>query len=265
MLVAGSDGSHVFVVRYRANGKIDRSFAKKGIFRKRIWRSEASVASIVTDRVVVAGAYGRNRTDGSARMFVMRLTKKGKLHKKFGKAGVYRRAHSVANDLLLAGSKVVVAGRQLKPSGALVLRLNARGRIDRAFGHGGATRFSSYGSQETAVVGTSARAVALDPAGRVVLNVGVFRGIGQPDENGLARLRSDGRLDPTFHNGGFQTRVTYGPDGRSARTAGLVVNRDGSMVTAGGVDGRFLLMGYDRDGAPRDIESLARLAKAADD
>lgn len=159
-----------------------------------------------------------------------------------------------------------MTGRSLRPSGALVIGLTATGRLDRRFGDAnGVTRFSVYGSQEGTVVGTSAGSVAVDPQGRYVVEVTVFRGIGAPAENGVARLLPDGRLDSSYYDGGYHTEVTYGPRGGDVVGDGLALQPDGSVVSGGGVAGRFALLGYDADGAPGGLLATTDLAAGQDE
>lgn len=271
VLVAGVDGNDVVVLRYRPNGRLDRAFGRNGITRVAVAtpRQEASADAIATDhrgRILVA-ATGNAYAIGRSRLVVLRFGQSGRLDKGFGRQGRFTRLRSSASDVVgTASGGIVVTGRSLRPSGALVIGLTATGRLDRRFGDAnGVTRFSVYGSQEGTVVGTSAGSVAVDPQGRYVVEVGVFRGIGAPAENGVARLLPDGRLDSSYYDGGYHTEVTYGPRGGDVVGDGLALQPDGSVVSGGGVAGRFALLGYDADGVPGGLLATTDLAAGQDE
>ncbi|MDF1606399.1 hypothetical protein [Nocardioides sp. YIM 152315] len=271
VLVAGVDGNDVLVLRYRPNGRLDRAFGRKGIARVAVAtpRQEAAAGAISVDdrgRILVA-ATGNAYAVGRSKLVVLRLGQSGRLDRKFGRHGRYTRPRSSASDVVsTASGGIVVTGRSLRPSGALVIGLTSAGRVDRGFGDAkGITRFSVYGSQEGVVVGTSAGSVVVDAEGRYVVEVGVFRGIGQPAENGVARLLPDGRLDSSYYDGGYHTEVTYGPRGSDVMGDGLALRSDGSVVSGGGVAGRFALLGYDADGAPGGLLATTDLAAGQDE
>lgn len=213
VLVAGSDDQSVVVVRYLANGRIDRRFAQKGILRTRVHRSDTTVSAITVDRrgriLIAASSTGSGSGRGS--LHVLRLTARGAIDRTFGTRGIHTQPGSRAGDLLPVGDTTIVTGRSFQPSGAIVLRLDGRGRPDRSFGTDGVTRFSVYGSRETRVVGTSARAVARDAAGRILVQVGVFRELHSPPRTGLHDFSPTASWTPPLPTVDFKRRSSGVP------------------------------------------------------
>jgi uncharacterized delta-60 repeat protein len=135
IVVSGScDNGVASLARFKSNGKVDRSFGRRGKARKHAFFNEvAAIAIDHRDRIDVAGA--RNTTYG-----VVRFRRDGKLDSSFGKHGRAKAkfpadrhigAYDVAVD---SHGRIVVAGNA---SALGFARFKRDGRVDRRFGHNG--------------------------------------------------------------------------------------------------------------------------------
>jgi len=269
VVVAGSDWNYLVVLRYRANGTLDKSFGTKGIVRLRLSKTEISASDVAFDRkgrVVIAAtsdAYSQN-----PRARVVRFTAKGKLDKKFAKKGVYSKKNAKANALLVdPKGRVVLVGRSTKPSGAWITRLTAKGKVHKSFGTKGSVRITKYGDEENERIGTGATDVLLDAQGRIVVHLMVFRGIASGQEFGLARLTPTGGIDTSFYGAGWHTQLYVSPKGSHLNVSadGLAQANDGGFVAAGGADGGFALYAYDPDGTPQGQVAATKVSKMLDE
>ena len=161
----------------------------------------------------------------------------------------YARAVAIQPD-----GKIVVVGdsgplppiENWVPEDFLVMRYTSAGTLDSSFGTGGRVSTAvGSGSDDMAY------AVALQPDGKIV--VAGSSGPAQSDARphfALARYTDEGRLDPSFGDGGIV--LTDFGSGRSSATA-VAVQPDGKIVAAGsgpGEDGdRFALVRYTAGGA----------------
>jgi uncharacterized delta-60 repeat protein len=119
-----------------------------------------------------------------------------------------------------ADDKIVLVGWANGPtdSAFAVLRYTPDGQLDAGFGDGG----KAWVGQG---ILTQAASVAIQPDGRIVV-----AGMTQTGDFGVARLDSEGILDPSFGSGGIvTTRFTNGVD----QAFGVAVQTDGKIVVAG--------------------------------
>jgi uncharacterized delta-60 repeat protein len=122
--------------------------------------------------------------------------------------------------------KLVVAGAAVQPgpaTEAVAVRLDARGRLDAAFGTGGLARVPIPRQ-------VMLHDVAHAPGGRLVLGGGLRAPDGGAGDLFLAGLTRDGRPDPQFGDAGF---VRAHVPGLHAKATRLRVLPDGRLVAAG--------------------------------
>jgi uncharacterized delta-60 repeat protein len=168
---------------------------------------------------------------------LLRFNTDGSLDSSFGNGGVITTSFSTGNDdgwavAIQPDGKIVTAGSaysgQSKGSTQYVFAV-ARynpidGSLDSTFGSGGKTTVSFGSNPQTS--DTEARAVAIQLDGRIL--VGGFAG----NSGAIARLNSNGSLDPTFASGGKLTSaINAGP------SAALVIQSDGKIVLGGWTNG----------------------------
>ena len=211
-------------VALAAPGAPDTSFGEGG---KRVLvrtgSDRAAAVAIAPDGgIIVVGDGGADTA-----MTVTRLKRDGSVDTGFADDGTRRvdlggvetgDAVAVAPD-----GSIVAVGSTSVGGNVLVLRLDAKGRPDQAFGPGG-VRIIDYGGTD------AARAVAFAPDGRII-----FAGEGGTGRALLVtRLSADGTPDPTFGGDG-----TAGIDLSTSDDAGLALARQAhGRIVVGGFTGR---------------------------
>jgi uncharacterized delta-60 repeat protein len=256
IVAAGGSGEptsrHFALARYTLRGKLDPSFGPGGKVLTRFGTFEFALSLAIQkrDRKIVAAGPGRG---GFA---LVRYTTRGKLDPSFGrdgrvvtKLGSLSRAEAVA---IQADGKLVAAGVAADFSDFGLVRYTASGKLDPSFGRGGKVvtniGFRTGGDGGKYKSEDSARAVAIQPDGKLVVagasdTHGMYGELAQ--DFALVRYTADGRLDPTFGDGGkvvtdFSSGVSY--------AEGVVIQPDGKIVAAGGGAGYFLLARYTANG-----------------
>ena len=220
------------VFRYNADGSLDTSFGSGGWTAVDLGSFEhpRAVAVQPDGRIVVAG-----ETDcETARCFAaMRFNPDGSIDTSFGAGGVVRHEFYLnaawANDMAIdRRGRIVLAGSRLRGGDAqdselvCVMRLLPDGRPDPSFsGDGVALIDHGYGND-------SAEAVALQ-GGRIVV-AGQGRNAAGA-RFGVARLRSDGRLDRSFGRRGHRL-ISFGRN-RLATAHAVTTAPGGGLVVAG--------------------------------
>lgn len=128
--------------------------------------------------------------------------------------------------------KIVVAGRTAEPASLsnpdfALARYHANGTLD--------TSFSGDGKLTTDFgVNSSARAVALQPDGKIVAAGGTESVLDDPDDFALARYLPNGSLDPTFSGDGLVTTEFGGSfEPFAAALAIQIQPKNGRIVVAG--------------------------------
>ncbi|MBL8778128.1 MAG: hypothetical protein JNK12_19465 [Acidimicrobiales bacterium] len=255
-IVLGGSFTHVetrswtFIARLRAvsippSGVLDPSFGGDGVVQSALVPSvfATDVAIQPDGRIVSAGS----ASGIGGRIAVMRHDPKGELDPTFGGDGGVETNVTAANDwaegvAVQLDGKIVVAGHAGSgSSGAMVVvRYLADGTLDRTFsGDGKATVDFGPGTE-------IAYDLAVQPDGRIVV-AGIVGGKG--GQFGLARLRRNGTLDPTFSGDGRTvTDFTRGQDWAYA----IGIASDGRIFAAGGSLGtlpRIALARYRSDGS----------------
>ena len=234
---AGSTGTGEFAVaRYLRNGALDASFGGDGIVTTPIrgGNDEARSVAIQDDgRIVVAG------TDGGERFAVARYRTDGALDASFGGDGIVRTnfapGFDVAWDVAIQrdGKIVAVGAAGFGQTGFRLARYRSDGSLDPTFGDGGKVMTRYHGA--------NARAVVLQPNGRILV-AGY-----QPGGLALARYLSDGRLDRSFSGNGMLGDQSH--DGCVVWALDVALQTDGRIVVAGAYDvDAFGLARFDPDG-----------------
>lgn len=217
--VEGSAGrTDARVTRLLADGKVDRSFGRRGSadvhFGRRLDYGEA--VSVAPDgdvllagiRVDYADNYG-----GAYTLAVARFKPDGKLDRSFGTQGVStlfsHREEEVAFEIASTptGGVVVVGGNELHVS---VWELNRNGSTRRHFGYGGIAEMPldrKVDGHEETVLFLPGMAVA---RGGALLLVAAGSASGRVV---VARLRADGRIDRSFGHRGWAVVNRASPEG----------------------------------------------------
>jgi uncharacterized delta-60 repeat protein len=203
---------------------------------------------IVVGGVIVAVASGPNDYG------VVRYNTDGTLDTTFGTGGVVTTQLADDRDVLASlvlqsDGKIVVGGSSAmsyaSSAGFTVVRYNADGSLDNAFGTGGVVRIHSF-SPTIAAYGL--RALALQSDGKIVAT-GVILDNGESfGDIGLARFNTDGSLDASFGSGGLlATEFGTGEDSYA-----VAVQSNGKILVAGFEvvpgDGDTLIVRVNADG-----------------
>jgi uncharacterized delta-60 repeat protein len=235
-----AEQTQVALVRYTARGALDDGFGaggKTSVVPGAARSAEARAIALQRDgRIVVAGWSDLLE---QSHFLVARFTRSGRTDRTFGTRG------STVTPLGFAGSATDVA---IQPDGRIVAagsvhvprdgtqlglaRYLANGRIDTSFGTNGTVLTNFAVDDEPAL--------ALQRDGKIV----AVCGLRSPSRFGLARYTPDGKLDPTFGEGG-RVRTRF-PERSVARD--VAIEPDGKILVAGSTGGDFALARYNRDG-----------------
>jgi uncharacterized delta-60 repeat protein len=218
IVAVGTDSRQRFgLVRYLSDGTPDPTFGNAGKVRTNLTKREDigyDVAIQPDGKIVVAGSAG-----SGSRFAVARYRRSGGLDRSFGDGGavLFVRGGQARSMALQPDGKIVVTG--FNPYGLVLARLRPSGAPDGSFGHNGVV------SRVASAI--FPLAVTLQPNGKIVVggNDDIFR-------CGIARFRSDGRLDRTFSGDG--TRTVHFGSGEQAFTE-VLMQGDGSIIAAGHV------------------------------
>jgi len=240
----GTDANFL-VLRYRADGTLDPSFADGGRFVLPIGAGNgtdrAHAVAIQNDGKIVVGGTTLSGTSTTGQDFaIVRLTPEGTLDAGFGQGGKVvtpMQSHS-ASDTVYALALPVVGGEQriLAVGGEgdfVAARYTANGSLDASFGNGG-RMVGLFGRNIGA-----ARAVVLLPGGRAVLAGGIY------NDFAAAQITEAGTLDPMFGQGGLVT------------VAVSATNWDNATAVVRQADGKLLLGGWAYSGNSSSADFVA--------
>lgn len=230
IVVAGWTGDvehrDFLVLRYRSDGRLDRSFSGDGMVTTRIAPDDgddaaADVAIQPDGKIIVVGSTGLfPRRD----VAIVRYLPDGTLDTAFDDDGIRTDLTSTRTDddavgvAIDAEGHIVVAATNRRSSGnwALALRYTTTGRRDRDFGENGLIgSFAPDGE---------ASALAVDSRGRIVV-------AGQRnDDIAVWRYTSDGVWDVSFSGDG-QATVDFAGGLENAR--GVAIDASGRVLVSG--------------------------------
>lgn len=251
ILVAGGATRRFVVVRYLADGSVDRRFGGDGIVKIGFDDGAASAEDVVVQpdgRILLAGGVtGLSGGFFFGRFALARLEADGSFDRTFGTMGrVVTRMHRCCGGGITAvalqdDGRIVATGGSGREQYTLA-RYDSQGVLDDSFGEEGVvfTDFHNGRSND----------VAIQADDRIV--VAGTAGYFSPTDFGLVRYRANGSLDDSFGGDG-KIRTDFGGD--STGTS-VVVQPNGKVVVGGGV-GRheidpyeqFALARYRHDGS----------------
>jgi uncharacterized delta-60 repeat protein len=211
IVVAGTTGSSVFVIRYLPNGARDLAFGNGGMatISSAAYGLRANAVATQSDgKVVIAGWINTSPTD----FLLARLTPAGVLDTSFGIGGLVTTDFDFDGDvinavLIQADGKIIAAGTAYvggDPDFA-VARYTASGALDNTFGGDGRVTIPFGGDDRGS-------AIARQDDGKLLLAGSSFGGILLDDDFALARLNTDGALDDEFDDDGKLTTDSGGDE-----------------------------------------------------
>ena len=226
------------VVRYAADGAVDRTFGSSGVNIESFGATHASIEAIVEqpdDRLVGAGYISAPGQPQHIDMLVVRFNADGSIDTTFGDAGRLAVDFSLAarDDaaqalVLQPDGKLVVAGYAFDASNArkiAILRLTPSGQPDATFGVNGRAEIPQSGTTRTAKA-----ALQLQTDGRILLAAQDIDTDLEECTGFVARLNPDGSTDPSFGGGGI-AGLSLGPCAMAGGSA-LAVEPGGAIVLA---------------------------------
>ena len=241
---------YMYLVKYRSDGTIDRSFGSDfgvGIGTIGLAAGPGGAASDFLNlesqsngRILVLA----QQPISAGSPVVFGFTNAGILDPTFGVAGTA--TVSVDNMyptkmVVLPDNKILVTAFTTTTGVSSIYRLNANGTIDTSFGTGGSTLIASPDTSPAQVYGMK---VSTD--GKIIV-VGEFAAIANP-RTLISRYSANGTLDTTFGTNGFAFAGT-GTSGNSAVTVNVLP------------DGRLLISGQSDFGTSHEI-FLTRLSSS---
>jgi len=206
-------------------GDLDPTFGTGGVYAPAPYQANETVsAGTGTAERWVTGVAVRG--GGAGHLYVAKFNASGALDAAFGNGGkaMLRWDHASGGAAIArqADGKIVVAGSAWVGSitKMLVVRFNADGTLDTAFGTNGATTVNPFGY-------STATALSIAPDGKIV--VAGYAVLGSSDMV-VFRVTSTGALDPTFGTGGVKTLDFRGG---LDNAIGVQVLGDGKILVAG--------------------------------
>ena len=246
--------TRVVQAAFLASGQPDTAFGAAGIgtaaFGPATDDYAYALARLPDGRLVSVGTT-LTPGSGASRYALVRHTAAGMLDASFGTGGLvatdgvapgFDQGHAVA---VQPDGRIVVAGASgYGPEARLLLaRFEPGGAPDATFGTGGVA---------AAIPGAVARAVVVQPDGRVVVAGAFLIQDAGRSVFGVARYGADGTPDATFGSGGI---VTVGSVGSEAR--GVAVLPDGDLLAVGAVAGAFTVVRLSPAGVVRAATAIA--------
>jgi uncharacterized delta-60 repeat protein len=232
-------GEHFALVRYRSDGRLDRTFGMGGIVRTEIGGSSVASDAVVQPdgRIVVVGCAGEQTHDCGNDLAVVRYLSDGSLDSSFGERGVVRTVVGLREEAeaqavaLQRDGKIVVAGGIFSSAPHRYMLLAARylpdGTLDKGFGDSGLVRVPSQD-----LVGGQFDELVITAGGKIVLVGGA---VFSRTSDGLrvVRLHADGSLDRAFGANGTVAVRLSATQPCCSRVGALHVIPNGGIVVAG--------------------------------
>ena len=227
------DSQDALLLRYNADGTLDRTFGAGGVFTYNGGPGAADkgfAAAIAPDGGIVLA--GSSIVAAKEDALVLKVTADGRLDPSFGAGGVVNYSgpgdeSDYGNAVALEpDGRIVIAGASSRGGqfDILLLRLRADGRRDESFAGSGATTFGRPGDLYDYAWG-----LAIQPDGKILLAGATSNGA---DNDALIlRYLADGTLDRGFASGGVFTFAV--PGSREDSLAACALEPGGRIVAAG--------------------------------
>jgi len=222
------------VVRYRADGRLDRGFGGDGVVVTDVAKGEDSASAVAIQpngKIVVVGTATVARRDT---ITLVRYRRKGALDRTFGEDGIATvdADDATGEDVAIQpDGRIVVVGTVFGTSWFAVARLDRLGGPDDTF-HGDGIATVDVGAERAVT-----SALALQPDGKIVVAGASWTEAGF-DGIAVARFLAGGKADGSFGTGGVATaEFTAGTDGGGDWAGGVAIQRNGRIVVAGDAGG----------------------------
>jgi uncharacterized delta-60 repeat protein len=253
---AGRRGGRFLLVRYRPNGRLDRTFSGDGKKFTNFTNGDdfASAVALQNNGKIVAAGVARAFTFGAA-FAIARYNRDGSLDTSFSTNGRVRTKFTKKVDearavAIQSDGKIVAAGgaaifSHTPESDFALARYRTDGTPDSSFDGDGKLTLS-FGSDEEWADG-----VAIQGDGKIVAagTAGPIDPFSEDSKFALARFETDGTPDAGFGNAG-QVTTNFTANDFDGAWGGLAIQASGKIVAAGHAGFlRFALARYKTDGS----------------
>jgi uncharacterized delta-60 repeat protein len=226
ILVVGTSGADILILRYNVNGSLDSFFGGGGKIVTNVASSDngSSIALQNDGKILVAGSAF---VGADANFALLRFNSDGSPDTTFSGDGRHTftfGAEDICQAIALqADGKIVMAGHSNAETDRdfALARLNADGSMDSSFDVDG-TLLTDLDKDDTG------NAVLIQPDGKIVVG-GASTNSGDVSNFSIARYNSNGALDTSFSNDGFLTE-TFGSEDQAKA---MVLQKDGKLLLAG--------------------------------
>jgi uncharacterized delta-60 repeat protein len=228
------------LTRYLSDGALDTSFGANGALSVVFDSATATRVNSFTvqpdGKILVTGAFVRTSLDND--IAVARFNADGSPDTTFGAGGktyVVRSGsfeQGVVSLVQSDGRIVVASNADVPPPGLFgysdfgVLRLNANGSVDTAFGTADGRTVVDIGGRTDIVT-----AAVLQPDDRVIVTGRVASSGGENPDIGIARFNADGTLDTTFGTSG-KVRLDVDGSGEWDEPTAMALQTDARILIA---------------------------------
>ena len=248
-----SDEAQIAVIRYNADGSLDRSFNGSGrVLYNNYYLSFATDVAIQAGdgKIVVAGFRSpkeRNWYD----VILLRYNSNGTLDTSFNGGEVvfdnnvsFDGVNTIASLALQNDGKIIVATHNIEPNSAkslILLRFNENGSLDKTFGSQGIVKYYTYGQQDPFPTDTIiGKRVKITPDGKIAVLIQAHPCTVVLKYNSVGVLDSEsasfcGQLTPQ----GYLT---------GAIPRGMEIQQDGKIVVVGDTNISPFVMRYTSEG-----------------
>lgn len=254
----GGGSSGFALARYNRDGSLDGSFGPGGRVVTAFTRGSAQAGDVALEpdgTTVVVGTvrYDKAMGFGPAKFAVVHYKPDGSLDRGFSHNGKLATGFGAgpgasANAVGIRGDgRIVVAGSREAHGGAdfALARYRRNGSLDGSFSGDGKVT-TDIGGRTPGHHFDDARAVAIQPDGRIVAAGATHSSNEDEGDFALARYRPGGSLDRSFSGDG---KVIAGLGGSYQSAGAIALQPDGKVVAAGDVDeDGFALARLDADG-----------------
>jgi uncharacterized delta-60 repeat protein len=250
----------IVLVRYTTWGHLDESFGESGRVITSVYCDDAyarAIAIDASDNIIVGGW-----EDNNDNLLIVKYTESGNLDESFADSGIFTTdMHCDNNDygyaLVVDASKnIYLAGTTSPPEDnndrVALIKVTPEGLLDETFGDNGKVRTNVHCDN------ASARAIALDASGRVVL-AGTVENC--TADFLLVRYDLSGNLDHCFGNCGIvETDILGNKKDDYAR--GIAIDSTGEIIVAGYTcvswanRNEFVLARYTSSGSVDDVSQI---------
>jgi uncharacterized delta-60 repeat protein len=230
IVVVGESTGRFFIARLNANGTLDTSFGTNGATVVVSDLSGLVISKVLNQsgKFVIIG-HGTNNTTSKYGIATIRIDATGKQDLTWGSSGFgdynFGVNEYIAGAAILSDGKIIAVGRAgdgATTTQSFAVKLNANGTIDNTFGTNGATKIDA-----NTVGFEDMRSVALQTDGKIVM-AGVIN-----VDMGIIRLNSNGTLDKTFNNTGFNNFNLSNYMGKEQYNAVAYNNKNGRLYAVG--------------------------------